>query len=49
MMDQAVLQELLHHTPLHDVTNKKKRRIVLKGPLGLEILQQLLEPPLLSL
>ena len=49
MMDEAVLQELLHDATLHDITNKKKGRISLEGPLGLEVLQELLETPLLSL
>ena len=34
---------------LHDITNKKKGRIGLEGPLGFEVLQELLETPLFSL
>ena len=49
VMDKAVLQELLHDAAFHDITNKKKGRISLEGPLGLEVLQELLETPLLSL
>jgi hypothetical protein len=49
MMDKAVLQELLHNAALHDITDKEQGRIGLEGPLRLEVLQELLETPLLSL
>jgi hypothetical protein len=44
-----VLQELLHYTALHYVTNKKEGSIILEGSLGFEIIQEFLEAAFLSL
>jgi len=46
---KAMLQKLLHNTPLHYITDKEKRCVILEGSFGLEIVQEFLETPLLSL
>uniref|UniRef100_A0A6C0DGN4 Uncharacterized protein n=1 Tax=viral metagenome TaxID=1070528 RepID=A0A6C0DGN4_9ZZZZ len=49
ILDKAVLQELLHHTALHDVTDQEQGGILLEVAFRLEVIQEFLESPLLSL
>ena len=49
ILNVTVLQELLHDATLHDVTDQKQGSILLEVAFGLEIVQEFLEPTLLSL